>query len=924
MKYIFFLIPFLLIVSFGIYQDVFALEVYRGESYQDIDYGNKTHVWTGGLSPYTETGNFDLQGRKIYTHHIVDDQPTYVKVTNGVASFVFDKLTCSAKIYDGGLIEDSNVFIIASDSFVPKSSIDGSGTWSIVDSVNDATCVTDIIETANSIEISGTKTSAAGIFKVRYVKVDGKPLESFLEATNLTALQDRHFGVTQTMQIPQIVSWGDQLIDLENFVGQTKDRTWLENNQANLLEFSQGLKFDTLKAWDNLESVSVNSVSNGLASISFNYIRNTPILLPNETLVIDPTYSSNDPIQDEKILSTSTSGTSCGSASSESDGADLAMFLADADVSGTCQRSFIEWTISSIPDSVTITDTDITVDIETSTLPVACAITQNHLQLSTMAFQAIWDDIANGTAYVNSTWCNTVSDNVSVDLGASADTEVQARLTTGDWFGIGLKFNDETRTSTGSRFINIEDEESAGTPDPTLTVTYTENPVFVVDLLDVYESSSTTLDSGTPQCLNVDLESASSCGTTLYGGHTYRFEVEVDNTGTAAGSPTSFQFQDVVAASDVLGSIAAGAITNAGCSTNTNWTPTISTNDLVLTSGTTCSISASGNQEFWFIVTLDTDLASGTGLFYVTNGSVTDTSTTTTFTAANPISILDLTYANLEQTSVDLIWTQPNLQNQTLINYRVNYTTPYGSPLTFLTNTSNTYANVTGLSDNTQYSFRAMVLTDLGYGTGGNILNVTTNSFLEIGNLTNPDIANTDDFQIFFERDEINATALYLNVTYSDTYDLSCDFAYQLARTNTTYSNLANVTVDAENVESSFLLINATGDIINVRCYDEITGDESFYVITITDFPFLQQIDNLRNGTYGTAFKFGAIDGVILVVLILSMIGFNRTNPAAGVIFLVITVGVLSYFGIITYPIIMYPALALLVLWAVITTRKDD
>lgn len=289
-----------------------------------------------------------------------------------------------------------------------------------------------------------------------------------------------------------------------------------------------------------------------------------------------------------------------------------------------------------------------------------------------------------------------------------------------------------------------------------------------------------------------------------------------------------------------------------------------------------------------------------------------------------PDPVTDLTYANLEQTSVDLIWTQPDLHDGILVNYRVNYTTPYGTPSTFLANTTNTYLNVTGLTDDTPYSFRVKPLSQFGYPAGGNILNVTTDDFLVIGNLTNPDIANTDDFQIFFERDDLNATALRLNVTYSDTYDLSCNFAYQLARTNNTYSNLANVIVDAENVESSFLLINATGDIINVRCYDEITGDESFYVITITDFPFLQQIDNLRNGTYGTAFQFGAIDGVILVVLILSMIGFNRTNPAAGVIFLVITVGVLSYFGIITYPIIMYPALALLVLWAVITTRKDD
>ena len=478
MNYSYFLI-LLCLVPF-LFADSFAEETYRGDTYTDtLQPDGITHTWNSESQRYVETGNLDSQGRKIYAHYILDDQPTYVKVTNGDASFVFDKTTCSAQIYQGGIIAGNS--IVSSDSYVPKFSTDGSGIWSIVNSVNDASCVTEIIETANSIEVSGTKTSSAGIFKIRYLKVDGQPLETILEATNLSSLTDRRFGVTQTQSIPQVITFGGQQRDLANHVGETFDRTWLENNKAELFEFSQGLKFNVIKAWDNLESVKINSVSDGMASISFNYLRNTPILAPNETLIIDPTYSSNNPTQDEKVITGNQAGTSCAAAASEVDASDLAMFLTDADFSGTCQRAFVEWNISSIPTGVDVTDTLFKFDIAIVTNSANCDITQNHLKLSTMAFQAIWDDIGNGTEYVNNnSYCTTTGNDKSVDLGSSADTEVEARLTNGDWFGIGLKFDSETRVSLGNRDVEIEDEESAGTPDPTLEITYVE-PFLDID-----------------------------------------------------------------------------------------------------------------------------------------------------------------------------------------------------------------------------------------------------------------------------------------------------------------------------------------------------------------------------------------------------------------------------------------------------------
>jgi len=144
----------------------------------------------------------------------------------------------------------------------------------------------------------------------------------------------------------------------------------------------------------------------------------------------------------------------------------------------------------------------------------------------------------------------------------------------------------------------------------------------------------------------VDLEIASTCSTPLRTNSTYRFEVEIDNTGEQAGSPTGLFFNSTVGTGDIFGSIEAGDILNSGCSTNTDWIESIdgSTNASAV-SGTTCSISASGSEEFWMIITLDPDADDDTALFSMTDGTVADVSTTTTFTVHHTVTY-DINFNN--------------------------------------------------------------------------------------------------------------------------------------------------------------------------------------------------------------------------------------------------------------------------------------
>jgi len=300
--------------------------------------------------------------------------------------------------------------------------------------------------------------------------------------------------------------------------------------------------------------------------------------------------------------------------------------------------------------------------------------------------------------------------------------------------------------------------------------------------------------------------------------------------------------------------------------------------------------------------------------------------TATTFHVPDGVDDLAASPTNLS--TMALTWSTPTSYAPSILGYQINYTSSGGSPLTIFaanTGTSTTSATITGLTISATYGFRVSAITIHGTNATGNIVESATTSNYELGDLTTPDIENTNGAAIFYDRTDPDDTTINLDVTYPDTFDLSCDVTTKFARTNQTYSNLDQALVTAETVKSTLQFTGEKGnDIINVNCYDEITGTSQIYVVYVDQFPFLDQIDNFRNGTYGTFGMIGAIDGISLMVVIIGMIGFNRINDFAGVIFTIIAVGALSAFGIIQLWEIVFPILALIVVVAYGKTRHDQ
>ena len=293
--------------------------------------------------------------------------------------------------------------------------------------------------------------------------------------------------------------------------------------------------------------------------------------------------------------------------------------------------------------------------------------------------------------------------------------------------------------------------------------------------------------------------------------------------------------------------------------------------------------------------------------------------------------INDLVATDIRGTSVDLDWTQPGLGGGELQGYQINSTTPWSNNVASvsLNFTNTTSATVNGLLGETQYSFRIGVW-DQGGGINpnGNVLNITTDldptSSFTPGtfNLTG---SGTDVRDIKYVRDDIDATTLLLNITADNDFELACNFHYKFANTNNTYTSIANTSINANEDMASFQFNNVNNEIIDVLCWDQYTNASARYVITITDFPLLDQITNFRSGVYGTSGNFGALDLITLLVVIISFVGFNRVDETVGIIFGLFVVGglaVLSVGEIITWETTYTAGFALLIMFGIAIVRK--
>jgi hypothetical protein len=480
------------------------LAKFGGETTKRV-FDESTNTWKSNIVTDNGNGNFDVVSGLISTKFVDDKIFHYNDTMSQVAE---DKLHVMKKV-GSEYVEIPLTFVSRTSQLLQTNVDETVGSYNVVDVIETAriteTWASDDVDVLIYYDFKEGEPlkhtfiptpKIDGIFRLYHTfTIDGNDvnIKSIATESSKTESYDIDIDDISGIDVKKDGISKDTLVKDSSKVFTDKDgkettsteTTLVKSDESDVIRYVEVSKSDGTFLFGEFVSPSKGNIAwqkfielNIIKSddVTFEYRYGDWIVSSGETFELDPDTFTTNAGTDNKVSSVTQTGASCSNtALAITDSADNTMIAPDSDLNQSCFRSYMEWPITTISDSATIQDVDITFDIAFSVNPVNCDITENHLQLSLSSTpQTVWDDIGNGTAYVsNNSFCNIAGDNTSVDLGSSADAKMRSMLTNGDYFGVGFKLTSEARDSGVIHSIIIEDRESTGTPDPTLEVMYT-------------------------------------------------------------------------------------------------------------------------------------------------------------------------------------------------------------------------------------------------------------------------------------------------------------------------------------------------------------------------------------------------------------------------------------------------------------------
>ena len=281
----------------------------------------------------------------------------------------------------------------------------------------------------------------------------------------------------------------------------------------------------------------------------------------------------------------------------------------------------------------------------------------------------------------------------------------------------------------------------------------------------------------------------------------------------------------------------------------------------------------------------------------------------------------DLTASPASPTAILLSWTTPEAKPE-IIGYEIRTTTIAGQDpdiiLTANTGNQKTTALITNLSPDVQYYFTVYSLNQHGKSQPSNLAASFTSHDLELGNLDFTD-TNTETYDLIFSH-SVSGDSTIVNIKYEPSMVLACEYELRYAAIREPLT--INPTLSAEKNNVNLVFQNAEEEVIYITCTDSVSEQTFRYVVPQTDFEILHQIEQFQDEQFGTSSFIGTLDIVTTMVIIFSMIGFNRVNETAGIITGVVIIAFAMFFGLITFPMYIIPILILIVMVAIISTKR--
>lgn len=325
-----------------------------------------------------------------------------------------------------------------------------------------------IEELPNGVKVVRTGQTTDGILEIEYIQFDAELLKHKITWTNNSQKE-------KTIRI--VMKWsgivGDKIIS-----GRTTKRlhtapTIINDGMFVFSDGQHGIGEIVLAQFDEgiLAPVAVDLHPNGMKA-DFEFEEFT--VAPNDTVIIDPTtYTNSNPTEDGEIYYVN------GYWFRQRTYATVAWGYQRVSTKSGWEtriwRGYVEWDITAIPDSATITLVKFQYQGWANRADDS-SIKQMALRPSTSSDEDVFNDAADGTIYLNesSTFPEVGNDKeVGGTLSWDIDpkTDLQGRLTD-NWFAFGFV----TTEKTSGQLDEFVSEDYSGNPKPTLYVEYTPPP----------------------------------------------------------------------------------------------------------------------------------------------------------------------------------------------------------------------------------------------------------------------------------------------------------------------------------------------------------------------------------------------------------------------------------------------------------------
>tara|TARA_Y100000590_G_scaffold466524_1_gene642241 strand:+ start:2921 stop:5899 length:2979 start_codon:yes stop_codon:yes gene_type:complete len=718
----------LVVLAVGAIPAVYA-EV--GPNYDIVENEDGSFTWTSHPERIWD-------GEQWVEFTVNQSEDTIQVASNSIGTLVYDIQSCSYSIFDTGFASPETQ-ILPSISWYPRIAEVGTDDYSGIDELHNQQCSVNVEQGEDWTIITATKdTPTSTLTQTLDIRTDNGIKETVSIFNNNPEWNNHKFALSQTVHTGDSITLGGNTYDVAAASGTVLDRTWIEDNEAQIFQIADSLSYDFDVGFEQFNALQVID-DNGTYKVTMDYSVNdaTPI---GTSYTVDPTFSGT-PASNLTLYDTGNNNSCDGDVIGTTwSGSPVLLRTYQTTHSYDCLRGYFEYDTSSISDSVTITDTQFDYTVSGNSYgSYDCDIVGMANQPSTSTDSQSFTDITNGSVYVDSTnQCHSGSG--SHDLGTTADTELQNNLPN-DWFAVGMKLDDEVQTGS------IRGQEIDTTP--TLTVTYTTAtvPDAITDLAASYNNPNVDLSWTLPSDGGDTITSFKvyrdiGSGYSLYDTITSATATSYQDTSPSLGNTNYYKVNAVnsigEASDSNVASVLAGTPPDPPTGASTSIADSNAAPLTITVSWTSPSNVGTGTltgfeiyRDGTLITTTglvttydDTVSSSGTYVYKVravsTHGTSGDSNTSSISTPTVPNAINDLSGTADSNVQTSISWTAPSTGGSAITQYKV-----FRDSINIGNTTSTSYTD-SGLSDGTTYLYNVFTQNNVGTSTKSNDLSLTT------------------------------------------------------------------------------------------------------------------------------------------------------------------------------------------------------